>query len=132
MPTKNEAISFNEAGGFLPRKLDSTRAYMTFLRTASMRPGDFSPGNVTNEAPLSRELNLASMRPGDFSPGNTCETSHAHGSSIGASMRPGDFSPGNSLSDLATYLILSKGFNEAGGFLPRKPLTSCAILSSES
>ena len=37
---------FNEAGGFLPRKLErSAKEYETTLGGASMRPGDFSPGN---------------------------------------------------------------------------------------
>ena len=35
---------FNEAGGFLPRKLDHVVQDLLLL-LASMRPGDFSPGN---------------------------------------------------------------------------------------
>ena len=39
-----------------------------------------------------------------------------------ASMRPGDFSPGNKQVDRQrAELRLQTGFNEAGGFLPRKP-----------
>ena len=37
---------FNEAGGFLPRKHGSTTFNIPDLRGASMRPGDFSPGNA--------------------------------------------------------------------------------------
>ena len=40
-----EVSGFNEAGGFLPRKLETLRVENDKLR-ASMRPGDFSPGNV--------------------------------------------------------------------------------------
>ena len=35
-------------------------------------------------------------------------------------MRPGDFSPGNGAPRPATYDLGLLGFNEAGGFLPRK------------
>ena len=40
---------FNEAGGFLPRKLEA--GYLIFDKTgnASMRPEDFSPGNAVIE-----------------------------------------------------------------------------------
>ena len=34
-----------------------------------MRPGDFSPGNITTQEG-ENETTSASMRPGDFSPGN--------------------------------------------------------------
>ena len=39
------AACFNEAGGFLPRKLDACCACLVEPLQASMRPGDFSPGN---------------------------------------------------------------------------------------
>ena len=138
---------FNEAGGFLPRKHGSsecsTRPNST---TASMRPGDFSPGNDGSETLLDRlaaeiDLTPASMRPGDFSPGNLRRRFHP-GRSHQASMRPGDFSPGNPrrrvISDARTRASMRPGdfspgnakqkdnqtrpsrFNEAGGFLPRK------------
>ena len=59
------------------------------------------------------------MRPGDFSPGNQVweldSTVLDH-----ASMRPGDFSPGNMPSWSGGMVMLGCGFNEAGGFLPRK------------
>ena len=38
------ARGFNEAGGFLPRKLPALTGLQGWL-DASMRPGDFSPGN---------------------------------------------------------------------------------------
>ena len=37
-----------------------------------------------------------------------------------ASMRPGDFSPGNAGTKTLPSLSSLPGFNEAGGFLPRK------------
>ena len=41
-------------------------------------------------------LSAASMRPGDFSPGNPHRLGSAAGAQlVQASMRPGDFSPGN-------------------------------------
>ena len=36
-------------------------------------------------------------------------------------MRPGDFSPGNLPDLMAHQLAAMDSFNEAGGFLPRKP-----------
>ena len=39
---------FNEAGGFLPRKQRADRRLEGVLDLASMRPGDFSPGNWTS------------------------------------------------------------------------------------
>ena len=36
---------FNEAGGFLPRKRETRRFDLSAVLGASMRPGDFSPGN---------------------------------------------------------------------------------------
>ena len=58
------------------------------------------------------------MRPGDFSPGNL---RRRRGRRLAgrASMRPGDFSPGN-LPASRGYYVANCGFNEAGGFLPRK------------
>ena len=63
--------SFNEAGGFLPRKPQHDRAADAAdrLRHASMRPGDFSPGNSQGASGVGA-ADGASMRPGDFSPGN--------------------------------------------------------------
>ena len=43
------ARCFNEAGGFLPRKLDQASRAAPAERHASMRPGDFSPGNYGGE-----------------------------------------------------------------------------------
>ena len=37
---------FNEAGGFLPRKLDEDEQAVMAPAEASMRPEDFSPGNT--------------------------------------------------------------------------------------
>ena len=85
---------FNEAGGFLPRKqTGAPRVVGLNDRTkASMRPGDFSPGNPL--CFVDRQITDASMRPGDFSPGNPrCRRSRRRVRD--ASMRPGDFSPGN-------------------------------------
>ena len=60
---------FNEAGGFLPRKL-TPASDCTLTLIASMRPGDFSPGNHELIVHEIYSLDAASMRPGDFSPGN--------------------------------------------------------------
>ena len=40
-----QSSCFNEAGGFLPRKLTCGSCARTRFYRASMRPGDFSPGN---------------------------------------------------------------------------------------
>ena len=119
-----------------------------------MRPGDFSPGNRTGQATvLSTEVRfneaggflprkryrpamfgrnrIASMRPGDFSPGNPAPRPRASLPPRRASMRPGDFSPGNIV---CTPLVISRwvGFNEAGGFLPRKLRDMVAKITPEN
>ena len=60
------------------------------------------------------------MRPGDFSPGNRHVAGHGLVLVCDASMRPGDFSPGN-MSGAGGWRRCTARFNEAGGFLPRKP-----------
>ena len=45
---------------------------------ASMRPGDFSPGNTYNGRYLADGSTEASMRPGDFSPGNRAAPAERH------------------------------------------------------
>ena len=90
--------SFNEAGGFLPRKHGPSPPPPPDP-TASMRPGDFSPGNPQRRALRAqrryheRRFNEA----GGFLPRKPPETRR-----------------------LATTLAFPMGFNEAGGFLPRK------------
>ena len=59
------------------------------------------------------------MRPEDFSPGNPAVPLSGHRPAI-ASMRPEDFSPGNIASWIERRADPHR-FNEAGGFLPRKP-----------
>ena len=139
--------SFNEAGGFLPRK-PARRSPMLAMRThsvrASMRPGDFSPGNVRcpsprrhrsprfNEAggflprkpPRGRPRARTGLRcfneAGGFLPrkheAEVCDSAEVYG----ASMRPGDFSPGNRPPRCRQRARRRSRFNEAGGFLPRK------------
>ena len=87
-------VGFNEAGGFLPRKLLGRRQPDQPQERASMRPEDFSPGNLDAGGYQTLDVERASMRPEDFSPGNPAP-------------RP---APARSASR----------FNEAGGFLPRK------------
>ena len=86
-----------------------------------MRPGDFSPGNSYQAfRTFAARMCGASMRPGDFSPGNFHHVLVDFCYAFRASMRPGDFSPGNTVSSRQTILVDCQGFNEAGGFLPRK------------
>ena len=42
-------------------------------------------------------------------------------------MRPGDFSPGNLPAGSRSPTPVPRRFNEAGGFLPRKPVSPCPI-----
>ena len=64
-------VCFNEAGGFLPRKRIADPSWTRMpAGHASMRPGDFSPGNLRRIAVHTMAERRASMRPGDFSPGN--------------------------------------------------------------
>ena len=88
-------LSFNEAGGFLPRKLAVRNGSELWGRAASMRPGDFSPGNCIQPGQVAALSGAASMRPGDFSPGNHPLLAADRARARRASMRPGDFSPGN-------------------------------------
>ena len=132
-------------GDFSPGNSQASDNFWSFAR-ASMRPGDFSPGNPCRDdhgrverrgfneaggflprkprphgcAHLRPALARASMRPGDFSPGNRQRQHRGVEQQAGASMRPGDFSPGNSRSPTSAACHHA-GFNEAGGFLPRKP-----------
>ena len=95
-----------------------------------MRPGDFSPGNEVVRLGLGF-FEGASMRPGDFSPGNVLAPLHDVSLGPGgASMRPGDFSPGNFTVET---IIVSRhqGFNEAGGFLPRKHVRETFLGASD-
>ena len=90
---------------------------------ASMRPEDFSPGNAEHRGEGVRAGEQASMRPEDFSPGNPDTDQSSSMSTDGASMRPEDFSPGNTHRN-PLQPPASPGFNEAGGFLPRKHRTT--------
>ena len=97
-----------------------------------MRPGDFSPGNLHELARLVIVVgDVASMRPGDFSPGNNVRVSQTPIDKAMASMRPGDFSPGNcSPRTTPSGGSPTPCFNEAGGFLPRKPAAYYHVLKS--
>ena len=68
-----------------------------WVTEASMRPEDFSPGNVLQLAEQLAEKDLASMRPEDFSPGNGVMVVAVAHPRAHASMRPEDFSPGNGI-----------------------------------
>ena len=50
---RSDRPSFNEAGGFLPRRISAALQVPFTSLPASMRPEDFSPGGM---ADLSREL----------------------------------------------------------------------------
>ena len=65
---------FNEAGGFLPRKQTWCGVTGCVNGAASMRPEDFSPGNMRSMLWFDHEKQHASMRPEDFSPGNRITT----------------------------------------------------------
>ena len=88
-----------------------------------MRPEDFSPGNMEWYGHVSQCCACASMRPEDFSPGNAGQGCSDPDLLQEASMRPEDFSPGN-ISGTHTIQRYRNGFNEAGGFLPRKHQTA--------
>ena len=84
-----------------------------------MRPGDFSPGNHPRLA-RDRPGDRASMRPGDFSPGNRsrwCRPGSARWSRFNEA---GGFLPRKPCIGSKAYGAAGTSFNEAGGFLPRK------------
>ena len=95
-----------------------------------MRPGDFSPGNAPSGCSRRSPADDASMRPGDFSPGNYMSRRLDTIWRVNtASMRPGDFSPGNCEYHPGVDRRRHAGFNEAGGFLPRKRAPAMARLA---
>ena len=66
------------------------------------------------------------MRPEDFSPGNHGNAKRWRYVRREASMRPEDFSPGNRPARPRSRGRGGARFNEAGGFLPRKPASAPA------
>ena len=62
------------------------------------------------------------MRPGDFSPGNVPPHLHHPLARLGFN-EAGGFLPRKQVAAIGTWYLGSESFNEAGGFLPRK-LTS--------
>ena len=62
---------FNEAGGFLPRKLERTLARRDGRRERFNEAGGFLPRKPEVVEGAVGGVHAASMRPEDFSPGNT-------------------------------------------------------------
>ena len=91
--TTSSSTSFNEAGGFTPRKLAHTASKRQRV-SVSMRPGDLPPGNYFKPAPPL--------------PKKKCFN------------EAGGFTP-RKLPKRALQALQESGFNEAGGFTPRKP-----------
>ena len=118
----NTNLSFNEAGGFLPRKLITCAGCRRWIeRDASMRPGDFSPGNPSSYAGLYQSWScfneaggfLPRKRPTRTAPGRTRPPRFNEA---------GGFLPRKqrTASRRSTWSARRHRFNEAGGFLPRK------------
>ena len=62
---------FNEAGGFLPRKLpEESSWYQVTASSGFNEAGGFLPRKHLADDPRHGAQNVASMRPEDFSPGN--------------------------------------------------------------
>ena len=61
---------FNEAGGFLPRKRAASRGPASAGRRRFNEAGGFLPRKLPPGGNSFPENHEASMRPGDFSPGN--------------------------------------------------------------
>ena len=62
---------FNEAAGIHRRKPDEAIARVMGELDASMRPPEFTGGNVCCAGSASARCNRASMRPPEFTGGNT-------------------------------------------------------------
>ena len=91
---RRASAGFNEAGGFLPRKPCSGPPRTTRRLTCFNEAGGFLPRKHPRGDDQPQDL-CASMRPGDFSPGNPRTKTCSPTRPASASMRPGDFSPGN-------------------------------------
>ena len=108
---------FNEAGGFLPRKLPAPQTQHALHDPASMRPEDFSPGNlcayavgVVGERRFNEAGGFLPRKHGAI-PGRRCGSPSFN--------EAGGFLP-RKHKTLENSLHWWNGFNEAGGFLPRK------------
>ena len=87
-----------------------------------MRPGDFSPGNSASCGAAGMAAQPCFNEAGGFLPRKRALAAAALADQRQASMRPGDFSPGNSRRCPGCRRApAARCFNEAGGFLPRKP-----------
>ena len=86
---------FNEAGGFLPRKRSALSEDFFGTARGFNEAGGFLPRKRLPIVSVQPQESMASMRPEDFSPGNMVCYGSNGAAIVGASMRPEDFSPGN-------------------------------------
>ena len=111
--------SFNEAAGIHRRKREQTDADIKLVLAASMRPPEFTGGNVAVISISRSTFSTASMRPPEFTGGN-----RSGGAEVPAvreaSMRPPEFTGGNVVM-AGTLPPVAKRFNEAAGIHRRKP-----------
>ena len=89
-----EKWGFNEAAGIHRRKRERELAEYR-RRDASMRPPEFTGGNVCLHPVVSTRIIVASMRPPEFTGGNHPRARHDVEGVAGASMRPPEFTGGN-------------------------------------
>ena len=112
---------FNEAAGFIRRKPEKRPSDTPQPRTASMRPPDLSGGNPESSPEPTDRTWSASMRPPDLSGGNGTKPTRRITKTLPASMRPPDLSGGNPPARPARPPRRCSSFNEAAGFIRRKP-----------
>ena len=86
---------FNEAAGIHRRKPRATGTTCADSNRASMRPPEFTGGNLVHQLDLA-VAGYASMRPPEFTGGNKLARLYVSRESILASMRPPEFTGGNS------------------------------------
>ena len=116
-PITGSADRFNEAGGFLPRKQPAAVRDAARSAPGFNEAGGFLPRKHPHGLPAG-DHRRASMRPGDFSPGNPSVPGPAC-AAAGRFNEAGGFLPRKHLTIDSTTISVT-GFNEAGGFLPRK------------
>ena len=116
---------FNEAGGFLPRKLAVAEVVGVAPghALASMRPGDFSPGNPRHGRVRSTAYRKCFNEAGGFLPRKRGRRRAQPRRLRHASMCRGISPPETGVFGAVGVASLP-GFNEAGGFLPRKRRSS--------
>ena len=111
--------SFNEAGGFLPRRSPHPGDGCPSRRSGFNEAGGFLPRRRKQDIYRVDQLTSGFNEAGGFLPRRNRRAAVGPLQPDPASMRPEDFSPGGH-GARSHYARRARCFNEAGGFLPRR------------